>query len=73
MSEELLFSKNDIFQVIEGQKAAVKQRVQEIPANKLLNASERDLVQALVEEFLLDVPVIEDEGIHIADSREREV
>jgi hypothetical protein len=73
MSEELLFSKNDIFQVIEGQKAAVKQRVQEIPANKLLNASERDLVQALVEEFLLDVPVIEDEGIHIADPREREV
>ncbi len=73
MSEEVLFSKNDIFQVIEGQKAAVKQRVQEIPANKLLNASERDLVQALVEEFLLDVPVIEDEGIHIADSREREV
>jgi len=62
MSEELLFSKNDIFQVIEGQKAAVKQRVQEIPANKLLNARERDLVQALVEEFLLDVPVIEDEG-----------
>jgi len=42
MSEEVLFSKNDIFQVIEGQKAAVKQRVQEIPANKLLNASERD-------------------------------
>ena len=73
MSEELLFSKNDIFQFIEGQKAAVKQRGQEIPANKLLNASERDLVQALVEEFLLDVPVIEDEGIHIADSREREV
>jgi hypothetical protein len=30
-------------------------------------------VQALVEEFLPDVPVIEDEGIHIADPREREV
>jgi hypothetical protein len=29
MSEELLFSKNDIFQVIERQKAAVKQRVQD--------------------------------------------
>jgi hypothetical protein len=57
MSEELLFSKNDIFQVIEGQKAAVKQRVQEIPANKLLNASERDLVQALVEEFLMSAAI----------------
>jgi hypothetical protein len=39
----------------------LKKRVQEIPANKLLNASEHDLVQALVEDFRLDVPVIKKE------------
>jgi hypothetical protein len=35
----------------------VKQRVQSIPANTLLNASEHDLKQAQVQEFRLDVPV----------------
>ena len=44
----------------------LKKRVQEIPANKLLNASEHDLVQALVEDFRLDVPVIKKEEIYIA-------
>jgi hypothetical protein len=67
---QLLFNKHQIFGVLQGQTEAVKKRVQSIPPNTLLNASEHDLVQALVEEFRLNVPVINDEDIYIAHSGE---
>lgn len=73
MSDELLFTKGDIFSAVQGQGEAVKRKVQSIPPNALLNASEQDLVQALVEEFRLNVPVIKDEDIYIADARETQV
>jgi hypothetical protein len=73
VKEEILFSRNDIFNVLEGRKQAVKKRVESIAANKVLNASEHDLVQALVEEFRLAVPVIKEEGICIADAGEAQV
>ena len=73
MNEELLFNKYDIFGTVQGQTEAVKKRVQSIPSNTLLNASEHDLVQALVDEFRLNVPVIKDEDIYIAHSGETQV
>jgi hypothetical protein len=47
MSEELLFNKYQIYGVVKARTEAVKKRVQAIPPNTLLNASERDLAQAL--------------------------
>jgi hypothetical protein len=44
--------------------------VQAIPPNTLLGASEQDLIQALVEEFRLNVPAIKEDEIHVADSGE---
>jgi hypothetical protein len=73
MSEELLFNTHQIYPVVHGHSEALKKRVQSIPANTLLNASERDLVQALVEEFRLNVPVIKDEEIYIAHACETQV
>lgn len=73
MNEELLFNKYPIFSVIEAQTEAVKKRVQSIPADTLLNASEQDFVQALVEEFQFNVPVIKSEEIYIAHSGETQV
>jgi hypothetical protein len=55
VKEEILFSTNNIFSVLEGQKQAVQKRVESIPADTILNASEHDLVQALAEEFRLVV------------------
>ena len=66
MSEELLFNTYEIFSIVQGHTESLKKRVQSIPANTLLNASEQDLAQALVEEFRLNVPVIKDEEIYIA-------
>jgi len=73
MSQEVLFNKYEIYSVVQGQTEAVKKKVQSIPANTLLNASEHDLVQAVVEEFRLDVPVIKDEEIYISQSGETQV
>jgi hypothetical protein len=73
MSDELLFSRGDIFSVIQGHTEALKKKVQSIPANTLLNASEQDLVQAVVEEFRLNVPVINDDEIYIAQAGETQV
>ena len=61
MSDELLFNKYEIYNVIQSRTATVKKRVQSIPANTLLNASEQDLVQALLDEFHSNVPVIKDD------------
>jgi hypothetical protein len=46
MSEEPLFNKFSIHAVLQKQTESVKDRIQSIPANNLLNASEDDLVQA---------------------------
>jgi hypothetical protein len=73
MSIELLFNKFDIFSVLQGQTESVKKKVQSIPANVILNASEQDLIQAVIEEFRLHVPVIKDEEIYIAHAGEVQV
>jgi hypothetical protein len=73
MSQELLFNKYQMFAVLQGQTETVKKRVQSISANTLLNASEHDLVQSIVEELRLNVPVIKDEDIYIEHSGEAQV
>jgi hypothetical protein len=45
MSQDLLFNKVDIFSVIRNHTAAVNKRIESIPANTILNASEHDLTQ----------------------------
>lgn len=73
MRDELLFNKYQMYGVVQGQTATIKKKIQSIPANTLLNASEHDLIQALVEEFRLNVPVIKDDEIYIAHSGEAQV
>ena len=53
--------KYPVYAVVQAQTESVKKRVEAIPPNTLLNASERDLAQALIEELRFDVPVIKDE------------
>jgi hypothetical protein len=73
MSEDYLFNKIEIHAVVEDQRRRVKDRVQSIPSGKLFNASEHDLVQALVEEFRLDIPVLKDDLRYLSHSRETKV
>jgi len=73
MNQELLFRKYPMYAVIQNQTETARKEVQAIPANTLLNASEHDLVQALVEKLSLDVPTIEEADIYIAHSGETQV
>lgn len=73
MREDYLFRGPDMFSVVEHQKRQVTKAVQELESNYLLNASEDDLVNALVDEYRLDVPLIKDEEIHVADHGEAKV
>jgi hypothetical protein len=73
VSDEPLFNSADIFAVLRNQEHLLKKRVQSIPSDTVLTASEHDLAQALVDEFRLDVPVIKEDEIGIEDSRETQV
>src|SRR5438034_9834911 len=73
MAAHYLFNRVSIFDVIENQKRRVAEAIQTLDANYLLNASEEDLVRALVEEHRLDVPAIKDNEIHVADYGETTV
>jgi hypothetical protein len=61
----VLFNNVSILDVLPDQLRQIKQKVQELKADYLLNASEEDLVASLVEEFTLYVPVLNEEGIHV--------
>ena len=72
-SGEPLFRRRPVHELIQSQTEAVKKEVESIPPNTLLDAIEHDLVEALVERFRLDVPVIRDSAVYIADSAARRV
>jgi hypothetical protein len=73
MRDELLFNEHEMYGVVEGQKRAVIERVMSIPPNALLNTSEYDLIHSIMKAFRLNVPIIKDDEIHIAESVETQV
>ena len=73
MSSKVLFSKTDIFSVLEHQKEAVKKEVYALESNYLLNASDSDLIQWLIDKLKLDVPEILDSEIYVAEHGETKV
>lgn len=68
----VLFNNVSILDVLPDQLRQVKKKVQELEANYLLNASEDDLIASLADEFTLDFPVLNEEGIH-TDHGEQQV
>jgi hypothetical protein len=63
----------DISPFLEEERGKLKSRVEGIPESKLLNASEHDLLQSLVDEFRLDVPELKDEERYMEAPREVQV
>lgn len=60
-----------MFSVIEHRRSQIKPTVERIPKQKLLNASEEDLIAALVEDLQLDVPSLSED--HSVDTTETKV
>jgi hypothetical protein len=72
-SMNYLFTGPSMFDVVENEKQRVKKEVQKLDANYILNASEQDLIRALVDEFYLHVPKLREDDIHVADYRETQI
>lgn len=68
-----LFSKYDIFKVVEGNALKVREEVDRLNPNYLLNASEEDLIRAMASELRLNVPVLDFEGAHTSDFHEAKI
>ena len=61
----MLFNKYSILAVLPAQNQKLKEKIQSLEANYLLNASEGDLIAWLVEEFTLNVPTIDESKIEM--------
>src|SRR5919106_22333 len=67
-----LFSEFDMFSVLENQRAAVQDEINAMEGNRLLNTSVGDLCNYCVEKYAIEVPVLDEDGIH-ADQREAQI
>jgi hypothetical protein len=73
MRGQYLFSKVDMFSVIEHQKQQAAKRVQAIDSDQLQRATEDEIVKHIVSEYRLDVPVIKDDKIYVVEHGEAQV
>ena len=73
MKREYLFSKVDMFSVIEHQKQQASKRVQAVDSSQLLAATEDEIVKQIVDEFRIEVPVMQDDKIYICEHGETNV
>ena len=63
--DNLLFSAMDAFGVQEHQKREVASAIASIDPNRLLNTNVDDLVGYVVEKYRIDVPVLDEAGMHL--------
>jgi hypothetical protein len=73
MAVQSLFAGTHMLSLAVAQEERVKQRVLSLPPNQLLNASEQDLIDSLVDEYRFNVPVLDEDASYIADSNETRV
>ncbi|MGH9426815.1 MAG: hypothetical protein ACRD2L_11010, partial [Terriglobia bacterium] len=73
MTANYLFRGRDMFTLVEYRKQQVTKAVNDLDSTYLLNANEDDLVKWLIDEYSLDVPVVKDDEIHVADHGETKV
>ena len=73
MTQQYSFKDTDIHSEIGSREESLKSTIQDLDSNDLLNMSEEDLVQSLVDEFRMDVPIILDQEIYVFDPEEIQV
>jgi hypothetical protein len=62
----LLFDRVSIYDVIQSQQQKLKEKIQSLDSDYLLNASEQDLISWLVDEFKMEVPSLDEANIEMA-------
>lgn len=71
-SKGYLFASNDLRAMIENQRATLRQEVEQMDANRLLNTAPADLSKYLVEKYSLTAPVLRRDDWS-ADERETQI
>jgi hypothetical protein len=69
---ELLFYKNDIFSVMENHRSGVRQTIQNMDGDRLLNTPTEDLVRYAVDRYSFQIPELLLNEAHV-DQREEQV
>lgn len=69
---DLLFGQVNWFSVAESQKARMGKEILSLPENQVLNTSPDDLCDYLIEKYRIDVPVLNEEDIHV-DQRDTQI
>jgi hypothetical protein len=72
MSGDLLFFKHDIFSVMDGQRQKTSGLVLRINGNALLNTPTEDIVEEILPQIRLDIPVLHRDQAHL-DQHEAQV
>jgi len=70
---DALFSRAVLSDLLEQRKQELGQEVEEIPADRLLNAAEHDLCAALVQKYRVDIPTLLTDRIAVHDQGEADV
>ena len=67
-----LFAGASVLDVLPNRERGIKATIQSLAPDYILNASEDDLVASITAEYTLDIPVLDEQGIHV-DYGEHEV
>jgi len=73
MRDDYLFKEVDMFSVVEHQKRQATEAVMKVDSGRLQQTNEDELVSQIVKKYGLDVPVIRDDKIYVADYGEAQV
>jgi hypothetical protein len=68
---KMLFRNVSVLDVLPDQERKIKAITQSLAPDYLLNASEEDLVASLADEYTLDIPVLDEAGIHVDYSEQQ--
>lgn len=70
---DYLFTKDDLYHLLEHHKSQIKKEVDELDQNYILRASESDLAQHLIDKFHLDPPRLLKDSIYVDEPHEIDI
>lgn len=73
MTPDILFSRGDLERYLVERKSALKSEIENFQSNDLLNVSEEDLFKYLVDKYVIELPVLQEDKIYIADQSEVDI
>ena len=72
--EDLLFYRNgDIYNVLQNQKAKLKEEISSLGRDYILKVSEEDLCKNLLDKYTIEIPILRDESLHALEPEDTQI